>query len=103
VISPFVLLPLSTQLDREEHRLATGTTIVVITGIMPPELGATLRRLERRGAAIIVMSTTGARWEDELGSIPVRDVSPEALGAPAWSEDASPWAARAAHTGPSTG
>ena len=62
-------------LDREEHRLVLGTTIVVVTGIMPDELAATLLRLSRRGHTVVVLSTSGALWDDEIGGIDVRDLS----------------------------
>lgn len=75
VVTPFVLEPLAAMLDREEHRLVAGTTIAVVTGIMPPELSATLVRLRRRGHQVVVLSTTGAVWAEQLGDMPARDVS----------------------------
>lgn len=75
VVTPFVLEPLSALLDREEHRLRAGTTLAIITGIMPPDLAETLLRLRRRGHQIVVLSSSGETWADELGDIPVRDTS----------------------------
>jgi uncharacterized protein (DUF58 family) len=75
IITPFVLEPLSAMLDREEHRLGVGTTIVAVTGVMPHELAATLLRLSSRGHRVVVLSTSGEAWADQLGAINVVDVS----------------------------
>jgi uncharacterized protein (DUF58 family) len=76
VISPFVLGPLSAMLDREEHRLAHGTTIAVITGIMTDELAATLIRLRSRGHTVVTLSTSGEAWPGMLPqTMPVHDIS----------------------------
>ncbi|MDP9237749.1 MAG: DUF58 domain-containing protein [Chloroflexota bacterium] len=75
VITPFVLEPMAAMLDREEHALSIGTTVAIVSGIMPPELAATALRLRRRGHQVVVLSTSGEAWPDLLGDIPVRDVS----------------------------
>ena len=75
VITPFVLEPLATVLDREEHRLRIGTTVVVLTSVMPDDLASTLLRLRRRGHQVVVFSVAGERWSDVLGDLPVEDVS----------------------------
>ena len=74
-MTPFVLEPLAAMLDREEHRLSVGTTIVVVTATMPEELAATLLRLRRRGHQVLVLSTSGETWPELLESVPVHDVS----------------------------
>lgn len=75
VITPFVLEPLAAMLDREEHKLVLGTTIAVVTGLMPSELASTLLRLRRRGHRVVVLSTTGDAWSEQLGDVEVRDLS----------------------------
>jgi uncharacterized protein (DUF58 family) len=75
VITPYVLEPLAAMLDREEHRLAQGTTIAVITAIMTEELAATIARLHRRRNSVVVLSTSGEMWPDELAGIDVRDLA----------------------------
>lgn len=75
VVTPFVLEPLAALIDREEHRLAAGTTLAVIAPTMPEELAATLLRLRRRGHAVAVLSPTGESWPELLGDVPVMDVS----------------------------
>jgi uncharacterized protein (DUF58 family) len=75
VITPYVLEPLAAMLDREEHRLTAGTTIAVVTAIMTDELATTVRRLARRGNAVVVLSTSGDLWPAELPGIDVRDLS----------------------------
>jgi uncharacterized protein (DUF58 family) len=75
VITPFVLEPLARILDREEHRLAAGTTLTIVTAIMPVELSNTLLRLRRRGHRLSVLSTSGELWPDLLPGVDVRDYS----------------------------
>ncbi len=75
LVTPFVLEPLAAQLDREEHRLTAGTTVVVVTALMPAGLAASLQRLRRRGHPVAVLSTSGDTWTELLGDIVVRDVS----------------------------
>jgi uncharacterized protein (DUF58 family) len=75
VVTPFVLEPLSAMLDREEYRLGAGTTIAVITAIMPDDLAATVLRLHRRGHQVVVLTTSGEIWPRLLADVPTRDVS----------------------------
>jgi uncharacterized protein (DUF58 family) len=75
MVTPFVLEPLSSLLGREEHSLGVGTTVVVVTGLMTDDLAATLLRVDHRGHAVIVLSTSGETWPDLLGKIPVHDLS----------------------------
>lgn len=75
VVTPFVLEPLAAMLDREEHRLVAGTTVVVVTAIMTHELASTIVRLRRRGHALVVLSTSGDLWQEQLGDTGVRDLS----------------------------
>ena len=75
VVTPFVMGPLSTMLDREEHRLSAGATLAVVTAVMPEDLAASLLRLHRRGHQVIVLTTSGEVWPDMLADVPVRDVS----------------------------
>jgi uncharacterized protein (DUF58 family) len=91
MIPPFIMEPLHAMLAREEHRLAPGTTLAVVTGLMTDELAGTLLRLARRGYSVVVFSTTGERWDDKLPGIDVRDVS--TADSP-WRGDGEPEAAR---------
>jgi uncharacterized protein (DUF58 family) len=75
VVTPFVLDSMSRMLDREEHRLAVGTTLVVVTATMPEDLAISILRLKRRGHAVSVLSTSGERWPDLLPGIEVLDLS----------------------------
>lgn len=75
VITPFVLEPLAAMLDREEHRLRIGTTIVVVASLMTDDLASTLLRLRRRGHQVVVLSVAGESWSAVLGDLPVQDVS----------------------------
>jgi uncharacterized protein (DUF58 family) len=93
VISPFVVGELSAMLDREEHRLAHGTTIAVITGIMTVALASTLLRLRGRGHTVIVLSATGDSWPEVLPpeAVPIHDVSH--IDLPWRAPVAAPWIA----------
>jgi uncharacterized protein (DUF58 family) len=75
VVTPFVLDSMSRMLDREEHRLAVGTTLVVVTATMPEDLAISVLRLRRRGHSISVLSTSGDLWPDLLPGIDVLDLS----------------------------
>ncbi len=86
MVTPFVLEPLSSLIACEEHRLAVGTTVVAVTGLMTDDLAATLKRLEERGHAVVVLSTAGERFPGLPGDIAVHDLSyidNEAWAAPA--------------------
>jgi uncharacterized protein (DUF58 family) len=90
VVTSYVLDALAAMLDREEHRMAPGTTLAVVTATMPEELLLTLGRLRRRGHPIVVLSPSGNRWQAELEGIEVRTidtaVAPAAPFAPAPAE-----------------
>jgi len=75
VVTPYVLDSLAAMLDREEHRMAVGTTLAVVTATMPEELLVTLQRLRRRGHPIVVLSPSGNRWQAELEGIEVRNLA----------------------------
>ncbi len=75
VVTPFVLDSMSRMLDREEHRLAVGTTLVIVTATMPEDLATSILRLRRRGHSISVLSTSGDLWPDHLPNIEVQDLS----------------------------
>jgi uncharacterized protein (DUF58 family) len=74
-ITPYVLEPLSRILDREEHSMSVGTTLAIVTPIMPEDLVLTLQRLRRRGYRLIVFSPSGNRWGSELDGIEVRHLT----------------------------
>jgi hypothetical protein len=75
IVTPFVLEPLAAMLDREEHRLAQGTTIVVVSGLVPAELASAMLRLARRGHAVVLFHTSDDPLPDELSTLEVRDLS----------------------------
>jgi hypothetical protein len=88
--------PLSAMLDREEYRLGAGTTIAIVTAIMPDDLVATVLRLHRRGHQIVVLTTSGEVWPRLLPDVPVRIVSGVGSGfAPPADEFARPVAGQA--------
>jgi uncharacterized protein (DUF58 family) len=74
VVTPYVLDSLAAMIDREEHRMAVGTTLAIVTATMPEELVVTLQRLRRRGHRLFVLSPSGNRWQNELEGIDVRHI-----------------------------
>jgi uncharacterized protein (DUF58 family) len=74
-ITPYVLEPLSKLLDREEHTMSVGTTLAIVTPIMPEDLVLTLQRLRKRGYRLVVFSPSGNRWGAELDGIEVRHLT----------------------------
>jgi uncharacterized protein (DUF58 family) len=75
IITPFVLEPLAAMLDREEHKLVLGTTIAVITGVMTPDLEATVERLASRGHRVVVLRARAFQAEALGPRVAVQDVS----------------------------
>jgi len=60
VVTPYVLEPLAAMLDREEHRLVAGTTVVVVTALMTGE-----QRDRHRGLG----APAGDQEEDGAGQV----------------------------------
>ena len=75
VVTPFVLEPLAAMLDREEHRLAQGTTIVLVSGLVPGPLASAILRLARRGHTVVLFHTSTEPLPEQLAGTDVRDVS----------------------------
>lgn len=69
ITTPFIVEPLSASIDREEHRLLSGATVVVVTGIMPDDLAQSLARLARRRVPLAVLNTSGERWDNFAGTV----------------------------------
>lgn len=74
-VTPYVLDSMAAMLDREEYRLASGTSLAVVTATMPEDLVVTLQRLRRRGFPLVVLTPHGNRWERELEGIEVRHLT----------------------------
>ncbi len=74
VVTPYVLESLAAMLDREEHRMAVGTTLAIVTATMPEDLLITIQRLRRRGHPLVVLSPSGNRWQSELEGVDVRHI-----------------------------
>jgi uncharacterized protein (DUF58 family) len=74
MIAPFTISRLSEELERPGHALPLGATLVVVAGLMPPDLAATLRRLRSEGHTVHVLKTSAVEWETRLAPIPVTDI-----------------------------
>ena len=55
-LTPFALLPFETVIEQEAPALAWGATLVIVSAVIPPELGASLLRLRRAGRQIVVVT-----------------------------------------------
>jgi len=75
VINPFVLEPLAEMLDREEHRLAVGTTVAVVSAVMTEDLAPRLQRLRAHGHAVVLLATTPDALAAAPAGIDARDLS----------------------------
>lgn len=69
ITTSFIVEPLSASIDREEHRLLSGATVVVVTGVMPDDLAESLARLARRRVPLAVLNTSGERWDNFAGDV----------------------------------
>lgn len=74
-IGPMTVASLAEMLDGQRHSLPFGTTLAVITALMPEELAAVLHRMHASGEQVVVLSMAGDGWPELLGDVPVQDVS----------------------------
>ena len=75
MVQPAIPSRLSDELERPEHALPVGATLVVVAALMPQDLVATLQRLRAGGHAVHVVKTSDNEWETGLHPIPVIDLS----------------------------
>jgi uncharacterized protein (DUF58 family) len=75
VIGPLTLVPLQTILDREAQSFPFGATLVCVTARMEPELAASLMQIAATGHAVTVLSVAEEEFTEDLGGIPVANLS----------------------------
>jgi hypothetical protein len=75
VIGPLTLVPLQTILDREAQNYPFGATLVCVTARMEPELAASLMQIAATGKSVTVLSVAEEEFEENLGGIPVANLS----------------------------
>jgi len=75
VIGPLTLVPLQTVLDREAQSFPFGATLVCVTARMDPSLAASLMRIAEAGHAVTVLSVAEEEFDEDLGGIPVANLS----------------------------
>lgn len=75
VIGPLTLVPLQTILDREAQAYSFGATLVCITARMDASLAASLMRIAEAGHAVTVLSLADEEFAEDLGAIPVFNIS----------------------------
>lgn len=76
MIAPFTISSLAAELERPGHALPAGATVVVVAGLMPPDLAATLQRLRGEGHGIHVVKTSSGEWDTPLAPIRVTEIEP---------------------------
>lgn len=69
VITPFVTAPIEVMIANESARLPWGSTLVVISALLSPALGATLLDLKRGGRRLAVISLDPAPPPPELSDL----------------------------------
>jgi uncharacterized protein (DUF58 family) len=75
VIGPLTLVPLQTVLDREAQSFPFGATLVCVTARMDAPLAASLAHIAATGHAVTVLSLAEDEFDDDLGDIPVVNLS----------------------------
>ena len=75
VIGPLTLVSLQTVLDQEAQTFPFGATLVCVTSRMDPPLAASLQRIAGAGHAVTVLSLADGEFDDELGTIPVYNLT----------------------------
>ncbi len=73
-IGPMTVTSLAALLERESHRIPLGSTLAVVTALMPESLAAALRRLYDSGQQVVVLAMADADWTELLGEMPVQRV-----------------------------
>ena len=71
---PMTLTALSALLERESHVLPLGSTLAVVTSVMPEPLAAALRRLDESGHHVTVLAMVEDDWSELLAEVPVQRV-----------------------------
>jgi hypothetical protein len=91
-IGPMTVASLAALLERESRRLPLGSTLAVVTTLMPDPLAAALRRLHDSGQQVVVLAMVDDDWSELLG-----DMSVQRVGRLAFAAEEAP----AAQPGPS--
>ncbi|MEE8370019.1 MAG: DUF58 domain-containing protein [Dehalococcoidia bacterium] len=71
---PFVISPLEEILKAESHSLPLGTTLTVVTALLPESLLAVLGRLKAAGHHVIVISVKEDGPEGSVNGVSVRNI-----------------------------
>jgi uncharacterized protein (DUF58 family) len=75
VVGPLTIVALHTLLDREAQSFPFGATLVCVTARMEPELAASLIHIAATGKSVTVLSVAEGDFDEDLGKIPVLNVS----------------------------
>lgn len=73
-VGPFFISPLEKLLEAESHALPLGTTLTVVTALLPDSLLATLGRIKAAGHQVMVLSVTEEGAEGTVSGIAVRNI-----------------------------
>ncbi|MEX0786448.1 MAG: DUF58 domain-containing protein [Dehalococcoidia bacterium] len=73
-VQPMTVVTLAEQLERHSHALPLGSTLAVVTSLMPEPLAAVLRRLRASRQQLVVLAMVDDDWSPLLGDVPVQRV-----------------------------
>ncbi len=73
-VGPFFISPLEKLLEAESHALPLGTTLTVVTALLPDSLLATLGRIKAAGHQVMVLSVREEGPEGTVSGIAVRNI-----------------------------
>ena len=71
-LGPMTVTSLAALLERESHSLPLGSTLAVVTALMPQPLAAVLRRIHACGHAVTVLALADGDWSELLAAVPCR-------------------------------
>lgn len=80
-IQPMTVVSLAEQLERQSHALPLGSTLAVVTSLMPEPLAAVLRRLHGSRQQLAVLAMVDDDWSALLGDVPIQRIDRLAFAA----------------------
>ena len=76
MVGPFITYTMEDIIHREGRLFPFGSTVVLVTALMPEPLAASLLYLRSEGYPVVVFSTANEKFETDLRGIPVYELGP---------------------------
>lgn len=73
-VGPFIVSPMMELLQRESYSFPMGTTLVMVTALLPDNIKAVLNRIAEAGHRVVVVSVTEEDAEGAFGRVGVQSV-----------------------------